>query len=91
MVKNWKLRFFILCKDSTTTSLEYFENEEARKPLGRISFAYIEGVIKHTRDPKAPPFSFDVITPHRIYVLSAQREEELLDWVNCIQLVLHGQ
>jgi len=93
-VKNWKKRWFLL-KDPALT---YFKSPRATSPAGNILLDDILAVVSEQNvfDSKVmdnPPFWFEIITKKTNYLICAENELELRDWIEAIEfsLVLREQ
>lgn len=82
MVKNWKLRWFVLKKDQ----LLYYKTPKDIKPAGSI---LLDGTVSvDLVEDKKKPFSFAVREASgRITVISADSQKAMMDWVTAIREV----
>lgn len=76
--KTWKKRWFILHK----TRIWYFENERADNPIGWINL--LQSTVNADSDVSQKN-AFEVVTPQRTWVLSAETEGLKKSWVGAIQ------
>ena len=89
----WKRRFFMFIDSSRVypfaprhIRIEYYANLEESKsgnPLNSINLNDCSGVLK--REPlKGHKHVFDIVTPTRVFHLSADTKEEREDWVDLL-------
>ena len=77
--RNWKNRWFLL----EGRRLLYFAKPAAKKPQGVIHLAKGSDVIVEERYTR--PFCFTVLTLTKKFILQAANEEEMAEWIECIQ------
>jgi hypothetical protein len=77
--RNWKNRWFLL----EGRRLLYFAKPSAKKPQGVIHLAKGSDVIVEERYTR--PFCFTVLTLTKKFILQAANEEEMAEWIECIQ------
>lgn len=89
-VKSMKRRWFVL-KDPT---LCYYRSPKDTVPAGVIVLDHITSLVSHEGESSTekssmnfPPHSFEVITKKRAYLVSAETQQELMDWVEAIELL----
>lgn len=80
--KNVKKRWFVLTK----AALRYYKSEKMGKALGVIFLRRSEGA-RVVEDPKGG-FTFEVITPERVYLFYASSADEMNQWVEAIQALI---
>jgi len=77
--RNWKNRWFVL----EGRRLLYFSKPTAKSPQGIIQLAKGSDVIVEERYTR--PFCFTVVTLTKKFILQAANEEEMAEWIECIQ------
>jgi len=88
-VKNWKRRWFVM-KDPT---LCYFKKPNDTSPAGIILLDDILAIIsekniyKDARPADRPPFWFEIITKKCNYLVAADTEQEMREWVEALEFV----
>jgi len=77
-IKTWKKRYFVL----KNGDLSYYKNpgEEA---LGTISLAEATSGIEIS-DSKKKSYCFQIVTPNRTYLLSAESDDERKGWLDAL-------
>eukprot|EP01137_Pigoraptor_chileana_P008310 Opistho-2@54957 len=85
-IKTWKKRWFIL-KDAGSDGplrLEYFPNEKAGEALGVINLEEASGIGK-VEGPKGQKYAFEVVCPGRTYIIVADSDYDMDDWLALIK------
>jgi hypothetical protein len=73
----WQMRYFVL----TTTSLLYFKQEPSgHKPKGVIGVGSIM-TVRESHIPSAPPFSIDIVTDQKLFVVSTDSDRSRESWI----------
>jgi len=81
--KNWKRRFFTLCKDF----LYYQKTPQDKKKLGKIELKGIK--IQSAPEMKERPYCFKITTEKRVYYVHGYSHEETLDWIKSTIKLIH--
>jgi len=86
MVKNWKKRWFVLCKDFC---LYYYKSHEDKEAIGKILLPSY--TIKPTNEINKP-FAFKASHPGmRTYFFLADSDLSMQRWINALTLVANGE
>ncbi|XP_077461878.1 GRB2-associated-binding protein 1 isoform X1 [Stigmatopora argus] len=86
----WKKRWFMLRSGRLTGDpdvLEYYKNDNAKKPIRVIDLNLCEQVdagLTFNKKDLEHSFIFDIKTIDRVFYLVADTEEEMNKWVRCI-------
>ncbi|XP_056135494.1 GRB2-associated-binding protein 1 isoform X2 [Lampris incognitus] len=86
----WKKRWFVLRSGRMTGDpdvLEYYKNENAKKPIRVIDLNLCEQVdagLTFNKKDLEHSFIFDIKTIDRVFYLVADTEEDMNKWVRCI-------
>eukprot|EP01117_Protostelium_nocturnum_P009883 TRINITY_DN3520_c0_g1_i2.p1 TRINITY_DN3520_c0_g1~~TRINITY_DN3520_c0_g1_i2.p1 ORF type:complete len:535 (+),score=143.33 TRINITY_DN3520_c0_g1_i2:333-1937(+) len=92
-VKNWKRRWFVL-KDP---NLSYYNKPRDTIPLGVIVLDDIQAVFTEDslaeddglidKNEKKPNYWFEIVTTKNSYLIHADSEEEMREWIESIEFV----
>lgn len=77
-VRNWKRRYFVLLEDE----LRYYANREAANPLGIIRLAECHAIRPCT--VSGVGHTFEIVVPHRVFVLACESEADMNEWIAVI-------
>ncbi|XP_029706370.1 GRB2-associated-binding protein 1 isoform X5 [Takifugu rubripes] len=86
----WKKRWFVLRSGRLTGDpdvLEYYKNDNAKKPIRVIDLNLCEQVdagLSFSKKDLEHSYIFDIKTIDRVFYLVADSEEEMNKWVRCI-------
>ncbi|XP_029706369.1 GRB2-associated-binding protein 1 isoform X3 [Takifugu rubripes] len=90
MLSAWKKRWFVLRSGRLTGDpdvLEYYKNDNAKKPIRVIDLNLCEQVdagLSFSKKDLEHSYIFDIKTIDRVFYLVADSEEEMNKWVRCI-------
>jgi len=79
ILKSYKQRWF----QQNDNKIFYFVNATEKVPQGFIDISNFTLVLN--KEPGAPPFSFGIRSPSRLYNLSAENKAEMDYWMNGLQ------
>lgn len=85
-LQKWRRRWFALKQGELPGQffLEYYTDRDYHKLKGQIDLDQCEQVDAGLRMSDKFQHMFDIKTPHRIYYLAADTEEDMRDWVKYI-------
>jgi len=92
-VKNWKRRWFVM-KDPT---LCYYKKPNDTTPAGIIILDDIltiiseKNIYKDVRPSDRPNYWFEIMTKKSNYLVAADSEQEMLDWVEALEFVISNR
>jgi len=85
--RNWKVRFFVL---RDTKILDYYENKEQEKLMGKIDLLQIRLISPGTKQTYGKEHTLQVITKDRNWVFSCANEEDLKTWIINLERSIPG-
>jgi len=79
--KNWKRRWFVL-KNGV---VQYYASEMDKKPLGRFNLCDCFAIQLADEDKAKRPYTFELLFPNRIFLISAANESERDEWMEALE------